>query len=443
MSTRYNPVEAGWEIESPFGHRINPVTGADEGHLGTDFGYPGGSDGRKIYAAQAGTVQYIGAAQGFGQWVVLDHSDAEGGGCTLYGHMWNAFATGLSVGDHVDAGQHIAYIGSNGQATGPHLHFGVFPYAYDAGAEIDPIPWLTGALNPGEVAPPAAPTPQGGTAVSDELWSDVSEFQVPVDDSYPYDILAIRSNDGTYLDHNFVQNYAWGCRSLDSGKLQCLIIYFVYRTNWQDTLNTLISRFPNGVHPKVVFMLDVESWGGEIGGDNSDGINKLYWGCTDYLKTSQDTGTRRVIGYGNTYDLNTLWPNKPDGIRLIVAGYGANPDYPGKLGHQFTDGQVGGPINVPPFGFADVNSADGYDINMFLASVGLGPVVVPAPFSGGPLMALTDPEQQEVLAGIRYLVGQLGPWKQLGQNAQGQDLTLVDSFAEAKTDIAAIKAKEV
>ena len=87
-------------------------------HWGQDFA---ANDGTPIYAAQAGSVQYIGAAQGFGQWIVIDHPAPVGGGTTVYGHMWDAFATGLKPGFSVAAGQHIAYVGSNGQSSGPHL----------------------------------------------------------------------------------------------------------------------------------------------------------------------------------------------------------------------------------------------------------------------------------------------------------------------------------
>lgn len=203
----------------------------------------------------------------------------------------------------------------------------------------------------------------------DVLWSDVSEHQVPVDDSYPFEALAIRSNDGTYKDKDFPTNYAWATTALDSGRLCALIIYMVYRPNWQQTLDAT-KAIVGTPHPQTAFMIDVESWDGQITGDNSDGINRLYWGLADWLGDPA-----RVIGYGNTGDLNTLWPTKPDGLRLIVAGYGTNPNYPGKLGHQFTDGQVGGPLLVPPFGAADVNSADGYDLSSFCAALGLGDTV--------------------------------------------------------------------
>ena len=98
-------------ITSRFAGRINPVTGQPENHSGVDLACP---DGSPIYAPQAGTVKFIGPADGYGQWLVIDSNDAEGGGCYEIGHMWDAFATGLSVGDHVELGQLIAYVGSNG-----------------------------------------------------------------------------------------------------------------------------------------------------------------------------------------------------------------------------------------------------------------------------------------------------------------------------------------
>lgn len=202
--------------------------------------------------------------------------------------------------------------------------------------------------------------------MSDTLWSDVSEWNSIVDDSYPYSVLAVRSNDGTYRDHHFVQNYQWAQRALDSGKLRVLIIYLVYRENWEDDFATLTSVVGTP-HANTVVMVDVESWGGQIVGDQSAGINALLRSVTRWIGDS-----RRAIGYGNVFDLNSLWPTKPPGLRLIVAAYGSNPDYPGKLGHQFTDGQTADHLLVPPFGYADVNSADGYTVDAFCAALGLG-----------------------------------------------------------------------
>jgi hypothetical protein len=73
-------------------------------------------------------------------------------------------------------------------------------------------------------------------------------------------------------------------------------------------------------------------------------------------------------------DLNGLWPNKPPGIRLVVAAYGHSPPYPGKVAHQYTDGSgFGGglPEGAPPFGRCDMNSADGLTAEEFGCACGI------------------------------------------------------------------------
>ena len=62
------------------------------------------------------------------------------------------------------------------------------------------------------------------------------------------------------------------------------------------------------------------------------------------------------------------------------------------------------------------------------------PVVPPNPDNGGPLMALTDAEQHELLERVRYISDQLGPnlWgpdSSMGTNAAGEELTLRDGLA--------------
>ncbi|WP_411815484.1 peptidoglycan DD-metalloendopeptidase family protein [Gordonia sp. SND2] len=120
------------------------MTGRPENHSGVDLAAP---DGTPFYACAGGTVLYIGPARGYGEWIVLDHPDSEGGGCSEYGHMWNSRATGLKVGDWVNAGQKIGFVGSNGESTGPHLHLTVWERAY-GGKRIDPETWLDGAPHP-------------------------------------------------------------------------------------------------------------------------------------------------------------------------------------------------------------------------------------------------------------------------------------------------------
>jgi hypothetical protein len=204
--------------------------------------------------------------------------------------------------------------------------------------------------------------------VADTLYADVSEWQVGVNDSYPYRVLCIRSNDGTHRDRRWANNYDWCRRNADSGRLAFFIVYFVWRPNWQQTVDVFTSMVGTP-HPKMAVMLDVESWGGQIRGDRSAGINAAYDAVGKFVGSP-----RRVIGYGNVGDLNNLWPNKPPGIRLVIAAYGHNPAYPGKVAHQYTDGSgYGGglPEGAPPFGRCDMNSADGYTPEQFGSSCGI------------------------------------------------------------------------
>ena len=206
--------------------------------------------------------------------------------------------------------------------------------------------------------------------VTDTLFADVSEYQRPVNDSYPYRVLSIRVSDGTYRDHNFAANYAWMRAALSSGRLEFGIVYTYCHSNWQENADTVRSMIDTngGLHPRVALMLDVEQFGNPRG-DNSDWLNQLYANSAGYA------GSRaRVIGYGNVRDLDGMWPTKPDGLRIIVAAYGSNPDYPGEVAHQYTDGTgYGGllPQGAPPFGNCDMNSADGLDPGQFAAACGI------------------------------------------------------------------------
>jgi murein DD-endopeptidase MepM/ murein hydrolase activator NlpD len=97
-------------ITSPYGMRWGKM------HKGLDFGAPYGSP---IYAAANGYVTFAGAQSGYGRLVTIRHA---GPWTTAYGHMSRTL---VHVGQHVTAGQVIAYVGSEGHSTGPHLHFEV------------------------------------------------------------------------------------------------------------------------------------------------------------------------------------------------------------------------------------------------------------------------------------------------------------------------------
>jgi murein DD-endopeptidase MepM/ murein hydrolase activator NlpD len=85
------------------------------GHLGIDIA---SGEGVGVYAADSGVVVFSGWANGgYGYMVMIDHGN---GYQTLYAHLSQVVATS---GSSVSQGQTIAYGGSSGNSTGPHLHF--------------------------------------------------------------------------------------------------------------------------------------------------------------------------------------------------------------------------------------------------------------------------------------------------------------------------------
>lgn len=104
------------KITSPYGYRRHPIFKISKLHTGVDFS---AKYGTPIHAAAGGYVYYSGWWGGYGNVVILDHG---GGIATVYAHC-SGFA--VSKGQSVQPGQVIAYVGSTGLSTGPHLHFEV------------------------------------------------------------------------------------------------------------------------------------------------------------------------------------------------------------------------------------------------------------------------------------------------------------------------------
>ena len=97
-------------VTSRFGIR------ARDNHKGLDLA---AKQGTPIHVAEDGIVTFVGWYYGYGNFVRVQHAN---GIETCYGHC-SAFNT--SVGANVTKGDVIAYVGSTGNSTGPHVHFEV------------------------------------------------------------------------------------------------------------------------------------------------------------------------------------------------------------------------------------------------------------------------------------------------------------------------------
>lgn len=109
------PVAMGWN-ENNFGWRIDPFTGQNAMHEGTDFMVDSGTP---IHAAAGGVVVVAQFHPQYGNMIDVDHGN---GFTTRYAHASKLL---VKVGDVVQRGAVIALSGSTGRSTGPHVHFEV------------------------------------------------------------------------------------------------------------------------------------------------------------------------------------------------------------------------------------------------------------------------------------------------------------------------------
>ncbi|MEX2443349.1 MAG: M23 family metallopeptidase [Alkalispirochaeta sp.] len=110
-----HPIGEG-PVSSPFGYRYHPFSNARLFHAGIDFAVDFGT---AVYAAADGVVQEIRREPFLGLSVTVAH---RGEYETVYAHLQEAI---VSVGDEVNGGNTLGYVGSTGMSTGPHLHFEV------------------------------------------------------------------------------------------------------------------------------------------------------------------------------------------------------------------------------------------------------------------------------------------------------------------------------
>ncbi|MEP5262217.1 MAG: peptidoglycan DD-metalloendopeptidase family protein, partial [Nitratireductor sp.] len=108
----------GARISSTYGLRRHPILGYSKMHAGVDFAAPRGTP---VYAAGDGTITRANRFGSFGNYVSIRHAN---GYETAYAHL-NGFARGIKAGTRVRQGQVVAYVGTTGRSTGPHLHYEV------------------------------------------------------------------------------------------------------------------------------------------------------------------------------------------------------------------------------------------------------------------------------------------------------------------------------
>lgn len=285
---KFWPMEKGFIVTSSFGERWGTF------HYGTDFGWPGGSANKPIFAVQGGTVINNGPASGFGRWILIDHPTEDGGGTTVYGHI----IPEVNVGQRVEAGQRIGRVNPDRNTNGnvdPHLHLEWHKYVWSSaqsGLRLDPEVMLRGAADIGAapVAPkkPDVPAPVVPAAT---LWGiDVSNHQKE------FNFAAAKKEDFAFATHkitegDFYKDPYWP-RALDQMREHFPGVfggYHFWRKNShpERQADLLLAHIGD---PSVPIQLDFE--------DNSVPRNSVTRGDLDaILKAISDRGMRVFSNY--------------------------------------------------------------------------------------------------------------------------------------------------
>jgi murein DD-endopeptidase MepM/ murein hydrolase activator NlpD len=123
------PIVKGW-MSSPFGERVDPISGKKAWHEGMDFAGANGSD---VVAVANGIVVFSGRRDGYGLMVEISHGENLR---TRYGHHQELL---VQAGQSVKRGDVIGLMGSSGRSTGPHVHFEVLK----SGKPVNPARYVS------------------------------------------------------------------------------------------------------------------------------------------------------------------------------------------------------------------------------------------------------------------------------------------------------------
>jgi murein DD-endopeptidase MepM/ murein hydrolase activator NlpD len=131
----YVATPKGWPTEgritSAFGSRKHPRTGERQFHTGVDIA---ANLGKPVRATADGIVSFADWSGGSGNLVAVEHGF---GFSTFYAHNRTL---NVKIGQKVNRGDIIGYIGSTGNSTGPHVHYEI----WKDGKTMNPYKFLEG-----------------------------------------------------------------------------------------------------------------------------------------------------------------------------------------------------------------------------------------------------------------------------------------------------------
>ncbi len=126
------PLASGYQVESGFGRRSDPIRNRAALHTGIDLS---DDHGTPVHATAPGKVTVAGWENGYGRVVEIDHGF---GLRTRYAHL---ASIAVEVDQQVGRFTRVGGMGSSGRSTGTHLHYEVLLH----GQHLDPARFMQGA----------------------------------------------------------------------------------------------------------------------------------------------------------------------------------------------------------------------------------------------------------------------------------------------------------
>lgn len=110
------------EVSSEYGHRHHPISGHHHFHTGVDIA---AQKGTVIRSPWEGRVVHVGYVQGFGNntVIVAHENQIQPDGKIVYSVFGHNDKALVHKGEYIKSGEIFATVGSEGNSTGPHLHW--------------------------------------------------------------------------------------------------------------------------------------------------------------------------------------------------------------------------------------------------------------------------------------------------------------------------------
>jgi murein DD-endopeptidase MepM/ murein hydrolase activator NlpD len=125
-----SPLKSNFNITSPYGDRVHPISGEKEFHNGVDLS---ADIGTPIYATCDGTIEFSGNKGNNGNMITLKGVDSKGQEIKVF--YLHLSALDVKEGQKVTKGLALGKTGNTGLTTGPHLHYGI----QVSGKYVDPM----------------------------------------------------------------------------------------------------------------------------------------------------------------------------------------------------------------------------------------------------------------------------------------------------------------